>query len=121
MTAGPSKPSQEAETTFHYSAEDAAVPLQRLAAALRDRYTFERQIGRGGAAYVYLARDVREDRLVALKVLRPEFTYDVAEARFQREIAIAHQLQHPNILPLLDSGTIDGMIYFTMPYIDGDT
>jgi tetratricopeptide (TPR) repeat protein len=122
MTAGPGKPSlQVAETALQYSAQDAAIPLQRLAAALRDRYTFERLIGRGGAAFVYLARDIREDRPVALKVLRPEFSYDVAEARFQREIAIAHQLTHPNILPMLDSGTIDGMIYFTMPYIEGDT
>lgn len=122
MTAGPGKPSlDEREKAFKYSAEDAADPLQRLAAALRDRYAFERLIGRGGAAFVYLARDLRDDRLIALKVLRPDFSYAVAEARFHREIEIAHRLHHPNILPLLDFGTMDGLIYFTMPYIDGDT
>jgi hypothetical protein len=122
MSAGPEQPSlKEAEKSFQYSAEDAAVPLQRLAAALRDRYAFERLLGRGGAAYVYLARDLRDDRLIALKVLRPDFSYAVAEARFHREIEIAHKLHHPNILPLLDFGTVDGLIYFTMPYVEGDT
>ena len=70
---------------------------------------------------MYLVRDLRDDRLTALKVLRPDFSYAVAEARFHREIEIAHRLHHPNILPLLDFGTVDGLIYFTMPYIDGDT
>ncbi len=122
MTTGPVKPSlDDREKAPQYSAEDAADPLARLAAALRDRYAFERLIGRGGAAFVYLARDLRDDRLIAVKVLRPDFSYAVAEARFHREIEIAHKLHHPNILPLLDFGTVDGLIYFTMPYIEGDT
>lgn len=122
MTAGPGKPStEEGGKPFQYSADDAAVPFQRLAAALSDRYAFDRLIGRGGAAFVYLVRDLRDDRMTALKVLRPDFSYAVAEARFRREIEIARRLDHPNILPLLDFGTVDGLIYFTMPYIEGDT
>ena len=122
MTAGPGKPPlEERDEASQYTPDDAAEPLQRLAAALSDRYAFDRLIGRGGAAFVYLVRDLRDDRLTALKVLRPDFSYAVAEARFHREIEIAHRLHHPNILPLLDFGTVDGLIYFTMPYIDGDT
>jgi tetratricopeptide (TPR) repeat protein len=123
MTAGSDKPSLDDRVQgLQYSKEDAGVlPIQRLAAALHERYTIERLIGRGGAAYVYLARDLRDDRLVALKLLRPDFPSAVAEARFHREIEIARRLQHPNILPLLDFGTVEGMIYFTMPFIEGDT
>jgi tetratricopeptide (TPR) repeat protein len=123
MTTGSDKPAlQEREKAFQYSIEDAAVlPIQRLATALRDRYAFERLIGHGGAAYVYLARDLRDDRLVALKLLRSEFAADLAEARFHREIEILRSLEHPNILPLLDFGSVDGLFYFTMPYVEGDT
>ena len=123
MTTGSGKPPlEEREIGFQYSLEDAGTLLiQRLAAALRDRYTFERMIGRGGAAYVYLATDLRDNQRVALKLLRPDFFAEVAEARFRREIEIALRLQHPNILPLLDFDTVEGMIYFTMPYIEGDT
>ena len=123
MTTGSGKPPlDEREKSLHFSQEDAGtVPIQRLAAALRERYVLERIIGKGGAAYVYLARDLRDDRLVALKLLRPDFSSAIAEARFHREIEIARRLQHPNILPLLDFGSVEGMIYFTMPYIEGDT
>lgn len=123
MTSGPGKPSlDEREKTIQYTLDGADVqPIQRLAAALRERYTIERLIGQGGAAYVYLAKDLHNDRLIALKMLRPAFTADVAHARFQREIEIALRLKHPNILSLHDFGTVDDLIYFTMPYIAGDT
>jgi tRNA A-37 threonylcarbamoyl transferase component Bud32 len=123
MTTGSDKPSiEEREKAFHYKYDDAAVaPTQRLAIALRERYSVERLVGRGGAAYVYLARDIHDDRVVALKVLRPEFSAAIGEARFHREIEIARHLHHPNILPLLDFGTVDGLIYFTMPFVEGDT
>jgi serine/threonine protein kinase len=123
MTAGSGKPPlEEREKTFQYTLESADVlPIQRLAAALRERYTFDRIIGHGGAAYVYLAHDLRDNRPVALKLLRPDFSAAIAEARFLREIEIALNLKHPNILPLLDWGAVDGLIYFTMPYVEGDT
>ncbi|MGH7630325.1 MAG: protein kinase domain-containing protein [Gemmatimonadales bacterium] len=94
-----------------------------LAARLADRYAFERELGRGMAT-VYLARDLRHDRLVALKFLRPEVSSALAAERFQREIAIAARLTHPHILPLLDSGSLDDpagrtILYYAMPYVDG--
>lgn len=97
------------------------LPLERIAEELRDRYTFEREIGRGGGAFVYLARDIRNDRLVAVKILRPELSVAVGEARFQREIEVARQLDHPNILPVFDAGSAAGLLYFTMPYVEGGT
>ena len=78
--------------------------LGRLQATLGDRYTVEREIGRGGMAVVFLARDLRHERTVALKVLRPELTESVHLERFVREIRIAASLKHPHILPLFDSG-----------------
>src|SRR2546423_14826661 len=102
MTTGPGNPSlRQREQIFHYTPDDAEVfPIQRLAAALHDLYSLDRLLGHGGAAYVYLARDLRADRLVALKVLRPEFSAAIAQARFHREVEIALRLRHPNILPL---------------------
>ncbi|HEX5385800.1 MAG TPA: protein kinase [Gemmatimonadales bacterium] len=96
------------------------VPTQ-LAAALRDRYVLEREIGRGGMAVVYLARDVRHERPVALKVLRAEFGSTAAAERFQREITTAARLQHPHILTVHDSGQTAGELWFVMPYVDGET
>jgi non-specific serine/threonine protein kinase len=93
----------------------------QLNAALADRYEIEREIGAGAVAVVFLARDRKHDRLVAIKVLRPEFAEGVSPARFQREIAIAASLHHPHILPLFDSGEVDGLTYFTMPYVEGQT
>ena len=95
--------------------------VARLQAALVDRYTIERELGRGGWAMVYLAHDRRHDRSVALKILRPELARALGPERFLREIAIAGRLTHPHILPLYDSGEADGSLYFVMPYVEGET
>ena len=88
---------------------------------LAERYEFEREIGRGGAAYVFLAQDRRTAEHVAVKVLRPGVAATLGEGRFQREIDIARSLEHPNILPVLDAGAGDGQLYFAMPFVDGET
>ena len=96
--------------------------LETLRAALRDRYAIERSIGSGGMATVYLARDLRyAGRAVALKVLRPEIAGGVGLERFQREIQVAAVLSHPRIVPVFDSGEADGMLYYVMPYVEGET
>jgi serine/threonine protein kinase/tetratricopeptide (TPR) repeat protein len=92
-----------------------------LADALRDRYLIERELGRGGMATVYLARDIRHKRLVALKVLRAEVGAAVGTERFQREIELAAGLQHPHIVTVFDSGEAAGQLWFTMPYIEGES
>jgi serine/threonine-protein kinase len=92
-----------------------------LSEALRDHYTVERELGRGGMAIVYLARDLRHDRLVALKTIRPELLPALGPERFLREIQIAARLQHPNILSLYDSGVADGLLYYVMPYVEGES
>jgi Protein kinase domain len=91
--------------------------LDRLKAALVDRYTVEREIGHGGMATVYVAHDARHQREVALKVMRPELA--ATADRFLREITIAANLQHPNILPVYDSGEAEGLLYYVMPYVEG--
>ena len=96
-------------------------PLARLTAALADRYTVERELGRGGMATVYLARDVKHDRPVAIKVMRPEIAATLGGERFLREIALAAPLQHPHILTLIDSGDAGGVLYYVMPWVDGET
>ena len=98
----------------------SAIP-PRLAAALADRYLLERELGRGGMATVYLAQDLRHTRSVALKVLHPELAQALGPERFLREIQIAARLQHAHILPLFDSGTADGLPYYAMPYIEGES
>jgi serine/threonine-protein kinase len=95
--------------------------LDRLKNALTDRYAIEREIGSGGMATVYLAKDIRHDREVAIKVLRPDLAAVLGPDRFLQEIKIAAQLQHPNILPLHDSGEADGCLYFVMPYVEGQS
>jgi serine/threonine-protein kinase len=95
--------------------------LERLKTALADRYAIEREIGSGGMATVYLAQDVRHDRQVAVKVLRPDLAATLGPERFHREIKIAAQLQHPHILPLHDSGEADGFLYYVMPYVEGQS
>ena len=95
--------------------------LEGLKVALADRYVIEREIGQGGMAFVYQARDIVNERDVALKVLRPEMTAAVGAARFLREIAIEQRLSHPGILPLFDWGWAGGSLYYTMPYVDGET
>ena len=96
-------------------------PLDRVKAALADRYTLERELGQGGMATVYLAQDLKHHRQVAVKVLRPELAATVESERFLREVDIAASLQHPNILPLHDSGEADGFLYYVMPYVEGHT
>lgn len=93
----------------------------RLARALSERYRVERELGAGGMATVYLAHDVRHGRRVALKVLRPELAHALGAERFLREIQVTAQLDHPHILPLLDSGEADGFLYYVMPYVEGET
>jgi eukaryotic-like serine/threonine-protein kinase len=93
----------------------------RLAEGLSSRYSIEREIGEGRFAVVYLAEDRKHHRPVAVKVLRPELATGLASTRFQREISILASLHHPHILPLFDSGEEDGVIYFTMPFVEGET
>lgn len=95
--------------------------LSRLNTALEGRYRLEREIGAGGMATVYLAEDAKHRRKVAIKVLREDLGASVGSARFLREIEIAAQLQHPNILPLLDSGEADGLLYYVMPFVEGQS
>jgi eukaryotic-like serine/threonine-protein kinase len=89
--------------------------------ALADRYALERELGRGGMATVYLAQDLRHDRPVALKVLLPELAATLGPERFQREIHFAARLQHPHILTVLDSGEAAGQLWFTMPFVEGES
>jgi eukaryotic-like serine/threonine-protein kinase len=93
----------------------------RLQAALSDRYRLERELGAGGMATVYLAQDLKHDRQVALKVLKPELAAVLGAERFVIEIKTTAALQHPHILPLFDSGTADGFLYYVMPFIQGET
>lgn len=93
----------------------------RLTQAFQGRYHIERELAHGGMATVYLARDVRHDRLVAIKVLREQVAAAVGADRFLGEIKITATLQHPNILPLFDSGTADGLLWYAMPFVEGET
>ena len=93
----------------------------RLTAALSDRYRIERELGQGGMATVYLAEDLKHKRKVALKVLKPELAAVLGAERFVQEITTTASLQHPHILPLFDSGTANGFLYYVMPFIDGET
>jgi eukaryotic-like serine/threonine-protein kinase len=95
--------------------------MERLTTALAGRYRIERELGQGGMATVYLAHDLRHDRQVALKVLKPELAAVLGGERFVVEIKTTAALQHPHILPLFDSGTADGFLYYVMPYIQGET
>ena len=94
---------------------------ERLRSALADRYTIEREIGSGGMATVYLAEDLKHDRQVAVKVLRPKLAAALGKERFLQEIKIAAGLHHPHILPLFDSGEADGFLYYVMPYEEGQS
>ena len=96
------------------------VPVD-LRDALADRYALERELGRGGMAVVYLAHDLRHERPVALKVLRPELAATLGPERFQREIRLAARLQHPHILTVHDSGEAAGQLWFTMPFVEGES
>jgi serine/threonine protein kinase/tetratricopeptide (TPR) repeat protein len=93
----------------------------RLTAALADRYTIDRELGAGGMATVYLAEDLKHDRKVAIKVLRPELAAVLGAERFLQEIKVTANLQHPHILPLFDSGEADSFLYYVMPYVKGES
>lgn len=95
--------------------------LARLQAAVADRYTIDRELGRGGMATVYLAQDLKHERSVALKVLRAELAAILGPERFLREIRVTARLRHPHILTLIDSGAADGFLYYVMPYVDGES
>ncbi|MBA3318864.1 MAG: protein kinase [Gemmatimonadales bacterium] len=100
---------------------DHAEQFERLRAALASRYRIMREAGRGGMATVYLAQDLKHDRRVAVKVLRPELAVALGPERFLREIQIAAVLTHPHILPLHDSDEADGFVFYVMPYVEGET
>lgn len=91
----------------------------RLEAAVGTAYRVENELGQGGMAVVFLARDIRHDRSVAIKVVRPELAASLGAERFLREIESASQLQHPHILPLLGSGESGELLYYVMPYVEG--
>src|SRR5687767_7757123 len=95
--------------------------LERMRSALSGRYLVEREIGRGAMATVYLARDLKHDRQVAIKVLAADLATAIGAKRFLREIQVAAQLLHPNILGLIDSGDAQGSLYYIMPYVRGET
>lgn len=96
-------------------------PIERLNRALDGHYRIERQVGQGGMATVYLAEDLKHRRQVAIKVLRPELSATLGTERFLREIELAAKLQHPHIVPVYDSGSADEMLYYVMPYIEGES
>src|SRR4029079_16494199 len=96
-------------------------PRGELHAGLAGHYVIERELGRGGMATVYLAHDERHDRPVALKVLHPDLAHSLGPERFQREIRLLARLQHPHILTVLDSGDAAGQLWFTMPFIEGES
>ena len=95
--------------------------LVRLTTALADRYRIERELGQGGMATVYLAHDLKHERDVAIKVLHPDLGAALGGERFLSEIRTTARLQHPHILPLLDSGEADGLLYYVMPLVTGET
>ncbi|MES2124442.1 MAG: protein kinase [Gemmatimonadota bacterium] len=95
--------------------------LDRLKAALADRYRIERELGAGGMATVYLAEDLKHRRQVAIKVMRPELAESLGAERFLREVEIAAKLSHPNILPVFDSGEAQGFLYYVMPLVEGES
>lgn len=95
--------------------------LSRLTRALVSRYAIKQEIGRGGAAIVFLARDLKHDRNVAVKIVQPEFSALLGTERFLHEIRVAATLQHPHILPLYDSGEAEGILYYVMPYVEGES
>ena len=94
---------------------------ERLARSLAERYAIERQVGEGGMATVFLARDLRHERQVAIKVLREDVAQRMGAERFLREIRTTATLNHPHIVPLHDSGEADGIVYYVMPFVEGES
>jgi tetratricopeptide (TPR) repeat protein/tRNA A-37 threonylcarbamoyl transferase component Bud32 len=105
--------------SYSVSRPAGSAQFERLGVALTGRYQIEREIGSGAMASVYLARDLKHDRAVAMKVMHPEVAAKLGPGRFQREIRLAARLQHPHILPVYDSGTSAGLLWFTMPFVEG--
>jgi serine/threonine-protein kinase len=95
--------------------------LDRLQKAVADRYAVQIELGRGGMAVVYLAEDLRNHRTVAIKILEPALATEIGTSRFLREIEIAARLVHPHILPLFDSGAAEGLLFYVMPYVEGES
>src|SRR5438067_13909717 len=95
--------------------------IAQLNHSLAGRYDIDREIGAGGMATVYLARDKRHDRRVALKLLNPELGAVLGAERFLGEIKVTANLQHPNLLPLFDSGEADGLLFYVMPFVEGES
>ena len=93
----------------------------RLSDAFSERYRIERELGAGGMATVYLAQDLKHDRKVAIKVLHPDLAAALGAQRFLSEIKTTANLQHPHILPLHDSGEADGLLYYVMPFVEGES
>ena len=100
---------------------ETAGTVEQLNSSLTGRYAIEREIGRGGMATVYLARDLRHDRRVALKLLLAELGAILGPERFLSEIRVTANLQHPNLLPLFDSGEADGRLFYVMPFVEGES
>ena len=96
-------------------------PLEQLRTSLAGRYEIERELGRGGMATVYLARDLKHDREVAIKVLLPDLSMALGPERFRREIEVATHVSHPHILPVYDSGDANGLLYYVMPFVEGQS
>jgi TolB-like protein/predicted Ser/Thr protein kinase len=103
------------------AAAEGPTIMSRLQAGLAERYRVDRELGKGGMAVVYLAHDIRHDRDVAIKVLHPELAATVGAERFGREIKLAAKLQHPHILSLYDSGETDGLLFYVMPFVQGES
>src|SRR6185437_15677287 len=101
--------------------DEMTTDIARLTATLADRYFIERELGAGGMATVYLAHDVKHDRDVAVKVLRPELAAVIGAERFLAEIKTTANLQHPHLLPLFDSGEADGLLFYVMPFVEGES
>jgi serine/threonine-protein kinase len=118
----PVKCGRELSLAHHWHRSDICYPMDaigKLRSALTERYEIEREIGAGGMATVYLARDLRHDRKVALKVLNPELGAVLGVERFLAEIKVTANLQHPNLLPLFDSGEANGLLFYVMPFVEG--
>ncbi len=107
--------------SVHREPGEGPTTLERLSLVLADRYRVERQVGKGGMATVFLAHDLRHERRVALKVLHPELAASVGAERFEREIKVSAKLQHPHILTLYDSGVADGLMFYVMPFVEGES
>ena len=120
-TSGRVAASRISPTSSRSAGSDSAQAPACLTTALADRYRIDRELGAGGMATVYLAHDLKHERDVAIKVLHPDLGAALGGERFLSEIRTTARLQHPHILPLLDSGDADGLLYYVMPLVTGET